>query len=1271
MYKLFFLIFSFVSISYAQQVSELINWDISSYNPNTKSYQESFKEASISSKGLPFITKSYFINGNNANTSFSNLQFEKYNNQNINKADLKGTIDFKTNVVSIKKENYASVSFCPLRINPLTGEVEKLISYSVDVQSSYSFQAKGLKSTKPNSILASGNWHKINVTNDGVYKIDYQFLTTNNIVSNNISFSSFGVFGQAMGILPEANSAFRVDDLEEIALKIKDQNNNGIWEQGDYVLFYAKGPNIWEYNNNEYNYIANYFTEKAGYFITTNRGSGGFMTTEQSINSTSNTVSTYDFLGAFEEEVNNVIYTELPATMGSGREWFGDKLNNYSNTQTATINVPNINNTTAAKVSIRVLANSSSYQSKFSINNNGTFWDDIYINAVGGGDYPDAAKASLKDFNKNLSSSNNFELLFSSSDPQASGFLDYLKVVAKANIVLEGNYLMFRNADALGQNTQYNVSNANSATEIWDITRGTAIKKINGSLSGNVYSIKVNMDTLRQFVAVNTASSSFPIPNYESSVSNQNLHALDQQDLFIITNNEFLSEANKLGNFHRGNGLKVAVVDVQKIYNEFSSGEQDITAIRDFIKMFYDRATNQQEMPKYALFFGDASFDYKDKLGKGQNIVPTYESYNSFSQIESYCTDDYFGYLDDNEGENMEVSNNSNRLDIAIGRLPIDDINQASGVVNKIINYNTASTMRDWRNNLCFVADDEDNNLHYGQVEQLTALNSIEDKDYYNFDKIYLDAYTQENAAGGDRYPTVNDALLRKIKTGAFLINYTGHGGPKNWAQERVFNIEDIRALDNIDNLPLFVTATCDFSPYDDIDFHSAGESLVTNEKGGAIALLTTTRVVYAYENFLMNSQILDFLFQDVNGRKPTLGEIVMQAKNMATQSTNNRKFVLLGDPALTLAYPEYNVITTKVNSTPVNVQLDTLKALERVKIEGEIHNLSGSLLSNFNGVIYPTVFDKIAEYQTKGQDVGSGGSQVANFELRNKILFKGKASVSNGKFAFEFIVPKDINYAFDKGKITYYAHNSNATTDAHGYTYDFYVGGTSDSITVDNKGPDVDVYINDSTFAFGGLTDEEPLLLVKLSDASGINTVGNGVGHDIIGLLNENTQEQYLLNEFYEATLDDFTKGNVEYPFNKLEDGRYSVRVKAWDVHNNPGEGYTEFVVASSAELALKNVFNYPNPFTTHTSFIFQHNRPGDLLDVNVQIYTISGKVIKNINQTVVSEGYSVNPNEITWNGLDDYGDLIGKGVYIYKVNVKGENGFSAQEFQKLVILR
>jgi hypothetical protein len=955
--------------------------------------------------------------------------------------------------------------------------------------------------------------------------------------------------------------------------------------------------------------------------------------------------------------------------MGSGREWYGERLSSFSTNQAISMNVPGIISTTPARVTVRYAATSYLVPSSFSFKNNGSQLFSTTVPLTAGGIYPNAGNAARDSRTVSLGVSNNFEVVFNNSDPQSSGFLDYIELTASANLSIGENFLLFRSVENIGSGnrTAFNLSNASSSTEIWDITRGSSVFRINGNLSGSQYQFTAPTDSLREFVAVNINSSNFALPKFIASIDNQNLHGLPQTDMFIIAPASLLPAADRLAGFHRDEGLSVVVLDIEKVYNEFSSGQQDLTAIRDFFKMFYDRATNYTTMPKYALLFGDASFDYKDRIDGNENFVPTYQSKESFSVVSSYCTDDYIGFLDANEGEDITNIGNPNKVDIAIGRIPVDNLQEANGVVDKILNYNTAATMEDWRNVLSFIADDEDNNLHFAQVEQLTSLTTIENIDNYNIEKIYLDAFTQINAAGGDRYPDVKDAILRRLRTGAFLINYTGHGGPRNWAQERVFNIEDIRDLDNENRLPLFITATCDFSPYDDVDFHSAGENLITNEKGGAIALITTTRLVFAFQNFDMNSRVLDYLFQDFQGRKPTIGEILLEAKNGAAASENNRKFVLLGDPALTLAYPEHDVATTRINGLPIS-QIDTLKALSKVLIEGEVRSSAGQLLTNFNGIVYPSVFDKKAVFKTKGQDQGSTS---ANFELQNRVLFKGKASVISGKFSFEFIVPKDINYAFDNGKISYYAASTAGVTDAHGFSYDFIVGGTADSILADDRGPEVEVFINDSTFAFGGLTDENPLLLVQLNDESGINTVGNGVGHDIIGLLNENTQQQYMLNDFYSAKLDDFTSGNIEYPFNKLENGRYNIRVKAWDVHNNPGEGYTEFIVASNAELALQNVFNYPNPFTTNTSFIFEHNRPGEFLDVSVQIFTVSGKLVKTIRTSVLSEGYRVNPEEITWNGLDDYGDAIGRGVYIYKVKVQAESGYSAQEFEKLVILR
>ena len=1272
--SLFLAFFLGLSHSGFAQVNEVvISWDKQAVNPFTGKQQESFKEAFFQEKNdfLPTFHISMPINGVNASASYSNLSFEAFQGSVSNESLLTNTVEFTHAVGIAQKKTSLDITCIPLRKNPSSGLIEKLVSFDVNVLASPPTQAKSLKSTKTSSALANGTWHKIAVPADGVYKIDYAFLQTNNIANGASSFSSVGVFGQAMGILPEANSAYRTDDIEEIRLKIIDQNNNGTWESNDYILFYGKGPHVWNYDTSsgEWSHRINIYSDQSGYFITMNAGSSNQLPTIASTSGANLTLNKYNFRTFFEEETYNLIYSQLPSTLGSGREWFGERLSSFSNTQSIDVAIPGIISSTPAQVNVRYAATSYNGSSVFALKNNGSQLFNTSVPITPGGDYPSGGSANKVSRTANLSANNNLEIVFNNNDPQSNGFLDYIELIAEASLNLTGSFLQFRSTENIGSGnaTTFQVNGSSSSTEIWDVTLGTAVSRINGSLSGGQYTFTVPTDSLREFVAVNVGTSNFPSPSYSKRVDNQNLHGLPQLDMFIITSSSMFAAADRLANYHRGDGLSVAIVDIEQVYNEFSSGEQDLSAIRDFLKMFYDRATNIATSPKYALLMGDASFDYKDRIAGNENIIPTYQSQESFSAISSYCTDDFVGFLDDSEGEDITNIANPNKVDIAIGRLPVDDFAEANGIVDKILNYNTSETMGDWRNILSFVADDEDNNLHFGQVEQLSSLSTIENLDHYNIEKIYLDAFAQVNSAGGDRYPDVNDAILRRLRTGCFIMNYTGHGGPKNWAQERVFNIEDIRDLKNKDNLPLFITATCDFSPYDDVDFHSAGESLITNSEGGAVALITTTRLVFAFQNFDMNSRVLDYLFQDYQGRKPTVGEILLEAKNGAAASENNRKFVLLGDPAMTLAYPEHNVATTKINGLPIS-QIDTLKALSKVTIEGEIQSGGGGLLSGFNGIVYPTVYDKLGVYQTKGQDQDS---QSSNFDLQNNILFKGKASVVGGKFSFEFIVPKDINYAFDNGKISYYAANTADLVDAHGYSYDFVVGGTSDSLFADDDGPDVEVFINDSTFAFGGLSDENPLLLVNLSDESGINTVGNGVGHDIIGLLNENTQQQYMLNDYYSAKLDDFTQGNIEYPFNNLEDGRYSVRVKAWDVNNNPGEGYTEFIVASSAELALQNVFNYPNPFTTNTSFIFEHNRPGEFLDVQVQIFTVSGRLVKTIRQSILSEGYRVNPEEVTWNGLDDYGDAIGRGVYIYKVNVQGENGYSAQEFEKLVILR
>jgi hypothetical protein len=494
------------------------------------------------------------------------------------------------------------------------------------------------------------------------------------------------------------------------------------------------------------------------------------------------------------------------------------------------------------------------------------------------------------------------------------------------------------------------------------------------------------------------------------------------------------------------------------------------------------------------------------------------------------------------------------------------------------------------------------------------------------------------------------------------ILNYTGHGGETGWAGERILTISDINSWNTLNNMPIFLTATCEFSRFDDPFRTSAGELVLLNGNGGGIALMTTTRLVYSSPNFVLNSSFYNLVFKrNSDGSTPRLGDAFMKTKNKNASSSNSRNFSLLGDPALKMALPQNQVVTTSVNGSPLN-QLDTLKALSKVTIAGYVADEAGNKMNSYNGVVYPTVFDKERTIKTLNND----GSGVFEFEVQDNKLFKGKASVVNGDFSFTFIVPKDIDYKIGKGKVIYYSENG--STDANGFSTNFLVGGSNDSALADNQGPEVEIYLNDESFVYGGVTNPEPVLLVKLFDPLGVNTVGSGIGHDLVAIVDGNTEDAIVLNDFYEASEDNYQEGKIKYPFDKFSEGKHTITVKAWDVANNSSEKTIEFNVVSDKEVDIQNLVNYPNPFTTKTEFIFQHNQPGIPLDVKVEIFTVSGKLVKSIDRVIVNEGFL--SRDIKWDGKDDFGDSIGKGVYVYKLIVRSRNGSRAEEIQKLVIL-
>ncbi|RZK47238.1 MAG: type IX secretion system sortase PorU, partial [Pedobacter sp.] len=606
-------------------------------------------------------------------------------------------------------------------------------------------------------------------------------------------------------------------------------------------------------------------------------------------------------------------------------------------------------------------------------------------------------------------------------------------------------------------------------------------------------------------------------------------------------------------------------------------------------------------------------------------------------------------------------------LDVGIGRIPAGNDAQARAIVDKITGYHAPSSLGPWRTELTYIADDEDNNLHLQDAETITgAVTTITQS--FNQDKIYLDAYQQESGPAGSRYPLVNQAIINRMFSGNLIWNYTGHGGARRLADEVVLDQDIINSFSNAGKLPLYITATCDFAPHDNPLVASIGENLLLRERTGAIALMTTTRLVFAYSNRVMNENYLKAALQrNSNGRYPTLGDAVRSAKNTTytnfSDVINNRKFTLIGDPALTIGYPVQQVRTTAVNGVPVTTVPDTLKALSTYAIAGEVISPQGALMADFNGTVYPVIFDKVQNVTTLANDAGS---VKTTFPQQKNIIFRGKATVTNGKFNFNFVVPKDIDYKFGNGRISYYTENG--STDGAGATTDLIVGGTG-SGNDDKAGPELKPFLNDEKFIDGGVTIPGPMFILRLSDSSGINVMGSGTGHDLVVMIDNDPSRSYILNEFYTSSKDDHRSGEVRFQFpDDLEEGVHTLTVKAWDVMNNSSEATLGFRVQKEEGLKLEHVLNYPNPFTTRTTFWFDHNRPGDELQVSISIFTVTGKLVKTIRNTILSPG--TRSNEIEWNARDEFGSKIGRGVYIYRLTVRTSDGHTAHQMQKLYIL-
>ncbi|WP_053977326.1 type IX secretion system sortase PorU [Mangrovimonas xylaniphaga] len=1278
------LLISFVGFSQQQQFQ--IEWNGSKVLETSisKITLPSFNDSNYvydAERGLVFVSALENV----SRIDESSVRLTNISYSTISKADLKdlplNTIPSESKVKAFNT-NARGVLGVQFEVSPIVedqGIYKKINNFTVEYNLSSSAYRNGLSTMDVpeivNSVLANGDWYKFYVDKTGVFKLSKSFL--NELGANtNVDPRTIKIYGNGGAMLPMVNNIEYPFDLTENAIQFVGEED-GVFDNGDYILMYAEGPTGY---NEESTTNINAYTDKANYYVNISSGEGKRIQTlsqpEAEAELIIDTFQDYQF-----HEVDDYNLAKI------GRRWFGDRFG-IENQKEFTFSFPNLVTSEQAKVRVYTAA-VSEVQTSMAVKLNGNALTNFNYAAINS---PNYASGGNYDGNVSLSSSELvFELTYNNNgNPSSYGYLDFISVEATRELRFEGAQLRFKNTSVsnVGGVVEYQLSNSTAVSQVWDITNKYEVASVENETNSSEFSFKAQAGTSRTYLAVTPSDYYQPLRESNTSVANQNIKGtilknsqgeFEDVDYVIVAPNVFASQAERLAQINRDQyGLVVKVVTLNELYTEFSSGNQDISAIRNLMRYVYNNASTPENRVKYLCLFGDGSYDYKDRLSGNTNIVPPWLSYNSFSLTSSFVSDDFYGMMDSNEG-NMTASN---LLDIAVGRILAETPQRATEMVDKIESYHKSSSFGNWRNNFVLIADDVDEGWERVLQETSNSIGDVTTTEHpsINVVKIFCDAYQQEASAGGKTYPQAEEAIINAIEAGALVVNYFGHGGEDGWAHERIFSKIDSQELQNTCKYGCFVTVTCEYTKFDDPQRPTAGEYTYWNTQGGAIALVTTTRQIAVTSGVDFNNALGEYLFEFGDNQHVSIAEALRKTKNSTSVSKNIQKYLVfcIGDPALKLAMPRPDIRLTKINDVPVGGETDVLQALGKVKLSGEVVDELGNAMTNYNGVLTATVFDKNIQRQTLGNDGTSDSNGVIkmDFETLGEILFKGQATVTNGQFNFEFVVPRDIGIPVGNGKVSFYAKTENPLQDQAGASFDIQVGGINENAEEDNIGPVINLYMNDTNFVSGGITNESPTFLAKLQDDNGINTA-SGIGHDIVAIIDGDETNPIVLNDYYTANIDDYQNGEVSYPFRNLEAGLHTLTLKAWDVYNNSATSELQFVVHDKdQELVIKNVLNYPNPFVDYTEFWFNHNS-SDNLDVSIQIFTVSGKLVRTINgQTnadggCCNEGASSLSRSITWDGRDDFGEKIGKGVYVYKLKVRSTLlNKQVEKIQKLVIL-
>ncbi|MCI6420385.1 MAG: type IX secretion system sortase PorU [Bacteroidales bacterium] len=1095
----------------------------------------------------------------------------------------------------------------------------------------------GIHSYAERSVLADGHWVKIRVSESGVCRMSFSELR-----SAGLEPSQVRVFGYGGAQKEQDFSKPNIDDLPQVPVYVGE----------DYILFYVQGPISWTYNGSRFAHTRNTYSDFGYYLLSDDAGDMLLFPEAEAVSGSPTDVTYYSYYQVQDEDSVNLI--DRTGVSGGGRTFYGEQFA-AGQTRTFTFSTPYANGDNSS-VYIDMAANAATTSTvKAKLNN--TSSKSIYISSIPD-HYTFGVAGTISMNGASEEQNQRVTIQFVNSNSSALAWLNYIEITTPSELVMTGSYMGIRSL--VNRNTtnpvRFLLRNATASTQIWDVTDLAAIQRMPTTMVDDQLAwVGTQADGVHEYIAVNTDGTKFVQAEVVGEVKNQNLHALNNIDYIIICPEGYEDVSEDLAKAHEAKqAITYAIVTDQQVYNEFSSGTPDATAYRWLMKMLYDRAKNGiGQQPRWLLLMGHGTFDNRKLLrNSGTSLLLTYQSKNSVNEIKAYATDDYFAYLDDNEG----AIDTQGRMDIGVGRLPVESLDEARTTVDKLIQYIRNEQTGKWKNQLVYLADDGENGTHTETAEKSAELVRIKNPDFI-VHKIFLDAYPQEVNASGESYPLAKNRVLNLLKNGVLFFNYSGHGGYNAITNESILNLKDIAGMTN-KNQAFWLFATCNFAQCD-AGKRSAAETAVLNPKGGAIGILAATRTVYASQNTNLNRSVCDTLFghSDVFHYDMTLGEAISIGKNLLGSDENKLAYVLLGDPCMRLNYPtDYHVETL--------TEMDTLNALSVQHVEGRIIDEDLNTVSDFNGKVDITIYDKMQSIPTRDNDNVGGDPRVIAYNDYPNTIFSGATDVKDGLFNYTFMVPKDIRYNFDNGRIVYYAVTADSleTAEAVGHFEQFIIGGTGSTVAIDTIGPEMEIYLNSPAFRNGDKTYATPRFFASLYDENGINTAGAGIGHDLMLIIDDDPKMIYSLNEYFTAANNSYQAGQVSYLMEELANGPHSLTFRAWDLLNNSTTKSLNFIVEAGLDPSIYNVTTYPNPVQQSgvVHLIVNYDQPDELIETEIYLYNTAGQMVYSHKQD--------NPDAVSIN-LPSLG--LNTGVYIYSVKIKSASSKYSTTSGKIIVTK